>query len=340
MFSAFYFFSFFYTALTWTFVLMSLGYYTVFVLLYFQLVDGRSRYLLVQIAAVALLGIVASGTNSSASMFFGYATFFCGYYLPRRIALLLSLLIIACLLFSAAIHKLWVSYYIFPGLVPAVAMGFLGAFIQQGNAHQRREQQSAEEKRILAAAVERERIARDLHDTLGHTLSSIALKAQLARKLGERGDQQGALREIDQVAVIASETLSQVRSVISGYKARDLKAQLQQLQSRLEDAGFSTRINNATGQLPARLEAALVLILTEAVTNMLRHSRGKQATIELKHLQNRLEIVVADDGSIDTYTPGNGISGIDERLQELGGELQISINNGFQLHMTLPETAE
>lgn len=339
LFSVFYFFSFFYQPLTFYFVSGSLLFFGLFVGLYQRLASTKCRHQLVLIIAMALLGVVASSFNPSASMFFGYANFFAGYYLPPKRAFILATSIIFTLFATAYTIDLWVSYYIFPGLIPAIALALMGAFIRQADEHKYKQQQSEQERHQLAAVAERERIARDLHDTLGHTLSSIALKAQLARKLGDRGDITEALTEISEVAALASATLSDVRGVISGYRQKGLTGHVETLCKRLANADFTVDTDNHLAAIPPALEASIILMVTEAVTNIIRHSNGNHARISLQQQDTIITISVYDNGSAPKTTPGNGLSGIAERLVELDGQMSINTNSGFLLSIRVPSQA-
>ena len=336
MFSAFYFFSFFYTQLTFQFVVNSILLYGIFVGLYLQLTHCPRHKVIGYLIAMTILGTLGSSQNPSSSVFFGYTAFFAGFYLSKRQTLTATTIICLNLLVAATLFDLWYAYYLFPGLVPTIAMAFLGLFIQTTEKHAIRERQSADENKQLVKVAERERIARDLHDTLGHTLTSIALKAQLAKKLGDKGETQKALTEIDEVAKLASETLSDVRSAISGYKNKGLKEQLSTLESRLRSAGFKTKLDNHLPTPNARREAAIILMITEAVTNIIRHSNGDMATLQLSATSNTINILVSDNGSQTRYVFGNGLSGMRERLQAFDGTLNINTDNGFRLTIGIP----
>ncbi|WP_052691786.1 sensor histidine kinase [Teredinibacter purpureus] len=335
MFSGFFFFSFAYAELTLHFVVPSLALYGLFAWNYSALIHSSPKNMLALTLSMIALGFFGSYLNPSSSVFLGYAAFFGCFYSPKPRGFLISSVIIISLLSAAKLFNLWYSYYLFPGLITSIAMSFLGAYLRQEDLHRRREYTSSEEKKQLATVAERERIARDLHDTLGHTLSSIALKAQLAKKLGDNGNMTMALDEVSQVATLASEALSDVRRAISGYKYSGLNEQLARLQSRLESASFSVTLHNPLKHLQARQEAALILMITEAVTNILRHSNGNSASITLSKTSSALGVTISDNGSNQDYCMGNGLTGINERLEAFNGNMTITNHNGFHLTLTL-----
>ena len=145
---------------------------------------------------------------------------------------------------------------------------------------------SHDEVRRLAALAERERIGRDLHDLLGHTLSMVALKSELAGKLLDR-DPLAARREIDEVGRVARDALSQVRRAVSGIRAAGLAAELASAKLLLESDGVAFRYERADVALTPELETALALTLREAVTNIQRHARAQHAQVTLEAERRR-----------------------------------------------------
>ncbi|UTF60129.1 sensor histidine kinase [Gilvimarinus sp. DA14] len=336
MFSAFYFFSFFSMPLTSHFVLTSLFFYGLFTLCYARLTDCPLPWVLPMLLVMLTLAIISTRYNPSAGVIFGYTAFFAGFYLNRWQALVALGVICSSIFFAAHVHNLWHSYFILPSIIPTVCMAFMGLYIQTTTRFAIREEENAEEKRQLIKVAERERIARDLHDTLGHTLSSIALKAQLAKKLGDKGDTQQALREINEVATLASESLSEVRQAISGYRKTGLGEQLANLKEKLKAAGFTTRVSQQLTKPAPVIEATLMLIITESVTNIVRHSSGSAASIHLSESDKDIQLIVSDDGSTGQFAYGHGLRGIKERAEELGGGAEISNTNGFQIRVIIP----
>ncbi|MDO3388694.1 sensor histidine kinase [Gilvimarinus sp. SDUM040013] len=336
MFSAFYFFSFFALPLTFHFVVVALFYYALFAAFYIRLTRCPQNQVVLTLTGMLILGIIASGHNPSSGVIFGYTTFFAGFYLKRAHALIALAIVCVCLFISAHIHDLWVTYYIFPSLIPAISMSFLGLYIQSTTRHAYQEQRNSEEKRQLIKVAERERIARDLHDTLGHTLSSITLKAQLAKKLGDNGQVEDALKEIHQVAQLARDSLSEVRSAISGYRKKGLTEELENLEQKLTAADFAVKIENSVTNVSAKIETALILILIESVTNIVRHSSGNTVEISLSSGDSEIDVSIKDNGHANNITLGNGLKGMQERVEDLAGSMDIDNNQGFSLHIMLP----
>lgn len=185
---------------------------------------------------------------------------------------------------------------------------------------------SHEEVRRLAALAERERIGRDLHDLLGHTLSMVALKSDLAGRMLER-DPQAARAEIGEVSRVAREALAQVRRAVSGIRAAGIAAELASAKLLLETDGvaFSYRFDEgfSDSALPPGVESALALTVREAATNIQRHARAGSAEVSFTLEGDEVVLRIVDDGRGGTIVPGNGLSGMRERLEAVRGRLRV-----------------
>lgn len=191
----------------------------------------------------------------------------------------------------------------------------------------------------LAAVAERERIARDLHDVLGHTLSLIVLKAELAGRLIDL-DPQRAAREIGEVEDTARNALAEVRETIGGYRARGLPSELEHARSTLQAAGVSLSVESSVPQLPVTEETVLCLAVREAVTNIVRHACARHCTVRFTtNVDGRHTLVIADDGPNPVIREGNGLRGMRERIQSLGGDLLLTTGPGVTLSIELPRSA-
>jgi two-component system sensor histidine kinase DesK len=204
---------------------------------------------------------------------------------------------------------------------------------------------ASEEVHRLARVAERERISRDLHDLLGHTLSLIAIKSELAVKLLDR-DRAGASREVVEVMTIAREALKQVRTAVTGIRSAVLEGELASARALLETAGVAVTYERDGTVLPPEVETALAMIVREAVTNIQRHARARQAWIEVlldeevaqgervigggrsTPAERRVLLRVSDDGCGGVIEQGNGLAGIRERVRSLGGTLELDSPTG------------
>ncbi len=194
----------------------------------------------------------------------------------------------------------------------------------------------------LAANEERLRLARDLHDLLGHSLSLITLKSELAgRMLPDHPDK--AVRQVADIERVSRQALVDVREAVTGYRRPRLSAELAGAGVALTAAGVTAGLPaepDLTG-VPEESETALAWALREAVTNVVRHSGARRCTVELLHRQTLdgpvLELAVEDDGSGAGDGYGNGLTGLDERLTQAGGTLEAGpVRQGFRLVARVP----
>jgi two-component system, NarL family, sensor histidine kinase DesK len=210
-----------------------------------------------------------------------------------------------------------------------------------------------EEVAQLAANEERLRLARDMHDLTGQSLSMITLKSELAGRLLGRlpasADRDRARDEVEQVAAVSRQTLKDIREAISGYRRPTLAVEIITARTALSSAGIAARddadLTLLSGTFDLDTEAALAWCLREAVTNVIRHSAAKTCHISLARRGGAMELQVSDDGHgliADSARPaaaaGSGLRGISERLSAVGGALELrpEAHPGFCLIATVP----
>jgi two-component system sensor histidine kinase DesK len=195
---------------------------------------------------------------------------------------------------------------------------------------------SHDEVRRLAATAERERIGRDLHDLLGHTLSLITLKLELSRKLIDR-DPAAARREIAEAEKVARHALAEVRSAVTGIRAADLTAELAAARLLLESSSVSLEYAPPP-ELPLELARPLALVLREAVTNIARHAGATHAGVVFEVGRDELALRITDNGRGGIEECGNGLSGMGERVRALRGRLEIASppRGGTRIEVTVP----
>ncbi|MFC4909005.1 sensor histidine kinase [Actinomadura gamaensis] len=191
----------------------------------------------------------------------------------------------------------------------------------------------------LAAANERLRIARDLHDLLGHSLSLIVLKSELARRMAPR-DVDRAIAEVNDIESVAREALRDVRATISGYRRRDLTGELDGARAVLTAAGIEPVVRTSGTPLPDDADGLFGWAVREAVTNVVRHSRAHRCEIAVRREAGAAVLTVTDDGKASeaSFTPGNGLTGLAERIDAAGGTLTAKPrpSGGFAVTASLP----
>ena len=227
-------------------------------------------------------------------------------------------------------------------LVASIFGGFSNLIYMRGVRRDAELRLSQEEVRRLATLAERERIGRDLHDLLGHTLSLVAIKSELARKLALR-DPASAQREMEEVERVARHALGEVRAAVTGMRRGDLAAELLSARLMLEASGilFFCDGCDPIAPLPHAIEAPLALVLREAVTNIHRHARATESRIDISSEQGELRMRISDNGCGGLAAHGNGISGMRERVHALGGTLTIDSppRKGTVLKLRVPLAA-
>nr|WP_037633728.1 sensor histidine kinase [Streptomyces katrae] len=194
----------------------------------------------------------------------------------------------------------------------------------------------------LAANEERLRMARDLHDLLGHSLSLITLKSELAGRMLP-AQPEAAAQQVADIERVGRQALVDVREAVSGYRRATLPGELAGARTALTAAAVLADLPaEPVDDLPEEAESALAWSLREAVTNVVRHSGAKRCTVTLETRQTLagrfVELMVSDDGGGGPVAPGNGLTGLTERLEAVGGTLTAGPagKTGFRLLARVP----
>jgi two-component system sensor histidine kinase DesK len=209
-----------------------------------------------------------------------------------------------------------------------------------------RELHAAREELAHQAVIdERLRLARDLHDLLGHTLSMITLKSELAGRLIEKEPVRAA-QEIHEIEREARQALREVRQAVAGYRQPTLRSELVGARQMLEAAGITCTVEHTAGPLPPAIDAVLGWTVREGVTNVIRHSRARQCTIRVRGENGRTWVEVTNDGYREKEPGtihsrmGSGLSGLTERITAQGGHIEAGPlfgdgNPGYRLRVEL-----
>ncbi len=321
---------------------------------YIRAVDEGHPARFWMIAATFALGLITFPWNQGGSTFFVYSAAFLPFtFVPLRRVISIFLAEVALVLVEGTIFHAVPGYFHISWPNTFIAI-FLMTVIGGGNvffAQQRRAEcqlrAALDENLALAAVAERERIARDLHDVLGHTLSVIVLKAELAGRLINRqdpNDHARAASEIADVERITRTALAEVREAIGGYRTRGLGAEIEAARLTLDAAGVTLIFDStatSTANLSAPEEIALSLALREAITNIVRHACATTCRLSFATEDNQRRLVIEDDGQHAVSREGNGLRGMRERIESLGGHLFLERDHGTRLLIELPlrETA-
>jgi two-component system sensor histidine kinase DesK len=196
-----------------------------------------------------------------------------------------------------------------------------------------------EERARLAVSEERVRIARDLHDLLGHTLTLISLKNELARRLIET-DPRRAEEELADAGRVTREALAQVREAVHGYRRLAFADALESARATLAAAGIECRVEGDASGLSSEVESVLAWAVREATTNVVRHSNARSCAITLSIGGGDAALQVEDDGTIVAGTNGDGagLVGLAERARDLQGTLEAGTRaeGGYRVRLTVP----
>ena len=310
----------------------------VFVYLHMKVYFGSPRRLYWYVAGMAVMGLGLWPINPVA---LGYVVSACtalsvtpSFRVWLRGVLLMAGAVLAVALLWVDV-PLWVMLVMFLGSV----LGGSGNFLYINNLRKDADLRlSQQEVRRLAALAERERIGRDLHDLLGHTLSLVAIKSELARRLALE-DPPRAQREMAEVERVARHALGEVRAAVTGMRRSDLASELASARLMLEASGVRFEGELPAGlALPPSIEAPLALVLREAVTNIHRHARASTASVGFDMGKERFDMQISDNGRGGVAAHGNGISGMRERVRALGGFLEIDSPpaRGTRLRASVP----
>ena len=305
-----------------------------FLALYFRSYWVRGRELVLVAAATLAMGLAFWPISIGAGALFIYASGMIGLldspkWAARGVAVIAVITILeALLLRREPLNAAW------PIVFVLIVGGINIHYSQVGRANARL-RLAHEEIEHMAKLAERERIARDLHDLLGHTLSLVVLKSELASKLAER-DPERSREEIRDVERIAREALAEVRAAVSGYRTSGLEAEVQRARNTLSTAGVRLETDIAQQKLPPAQEAVLCLALREAVTNIVRHAGARNCRLVIGCSESACTLSISDDGRGGNAPFGSGLSGMRERVDVLGGSLTRVGTSGTTITVTLP----
>ncbi|WP_168207405.1 sensor histidine kinase [Microlunatus elymi] len=229
-----------------------------------------------------------------------------------------AIVIWSCIVAAGAIPA-WEVTQLLIGVMSLLIGGSVGGGIQAGRIRARLD---LAEQRVsaLAVAAERERIARDLHDILGHSLTAISIKSGLAARLAEQ-DPAAAKAQMTEVEEIARVALADVRSTTTGMRQVRLASEIASARSVLMAAGIEAVTPSALPTLSAECSELLGYVVREAVTNVVRHADATRCVISVADHA----VSVADDGvGIDGRRGGSGLAGLSKRVGEAGGRFSVT----------------
>jgi len=307
-----------------------------FLILYFHGHWANARQVKWDIFGIAIIGSFLGLVTPGASVFFVYAgAFCCRLGSPRKAAIVLLILCVWVTLLSFA-FSLSTFFYV-PAIIFTLMIGGVNIFQVEMDKKKQELILSKQEIKALAKTAERERIARDLHDLIGHTFSVITLKAELANKLVDK-DLAGAKKEIAELEHISRNALKQVREVVTGYRTSDLNTELAHAKYILESNDINFKYQFEDVAMSDTVNKELAIILKELVTNILKHAQANKVQAMISQQQDSIVMSLTDDGKGFAPKPTNGfgLKGIEERIEKLAGKLSLQSDKGSRFIITVP----
>ncbi|MBV8529584.1 MAG: sensor histidine kinase [Candidatus Dormibacteraeota bacterium] len=333
----------------WKAALLSL-WLAVFVVLYLRTMwsafpdpkqaDATGLWGLGLLTAITLPVVVVLGGNWEGGLI--YVTVAAGTVLPARWAVTAALGLGALEVFAVwhagiGILANWDLYLLTAGLgVMMVFWRRMFTLLIELN-------KAREEVARLAVSDERLRIARDLHDVLGHSLSVITLKAQVARRTMDT-DLEGARAAIGDVEQVSRDSLRELREMVAGYREQSLSGELRGAAEVLAAAGIELDVQQTAEHIPKATEGALAWAVREGVSNVLRHSHARRCRITISEANDGVRFEMFDDGvgtrdrAAESNGSGHGLRGLRERMAKVGGTLDAGAvpGGGFRIAASLP----
>ena len=306
----------------------------VFLALYFNGFWHAGRRVFFNIAGILLIALVWTPFNANAMGFFIYGSGLVGRAdrPPRAYAWLLGVVLLIAIQWLAFDLPNFVLLF---GGALSLLIGAVAIHTDELDRQEAALKLSQAEVRRLAAVAERERIGRDLHDLLGHTLSLITIKAELAAKLASRGDSRAG-QEIREVERISRGALREIREAVSGLRRADLDAELANARLACEAGNVRLTIDRRPFDLSPDRQAVLALCLREAITNVVRHAAAGRCRAGLAREDGWIRLTVEDDGRGGAIREGAGLAGMRQRVEQAGGAMTVETARGVTLTVRIP----
>ena len=312
--------------------------YPIFLLSFILSAELRGRPRIVAYTVLFAIGYAYMPFNASASGLFVYPVAMLPFIVrqPRKVLMVMGAQVSGMFL-EMAIFDLS-RWGVSVGVFFVVVITLTNIYYAEQERANAKLKLANEEIEHLATVAERERIARDLHDLLGHTLTVIALKSELAGRL-IASDPNAAASEIAEIQQTSRKALAEVREAVLGYRSQGLSAEVDRARKVLATTGVKLVCDGLPNELPIAEETVLCLAVRESVTNIMRHSEATEVWMQFRFRDGRLHVTVADNGKGGIKEEGSGLRGMRERVEALGGRLSIQSEVGTQLTIDLPQGA-
>ncbi|MDZ5473589.1 sensor histidine kinase [Bacillus sp. 31A1R] len=309
--------------------------------LYFSMDKKVFTYwLILQVAIILVLSVSYNLYN----LFLGFfPANFIGWYSDRKkfskILVLFGLAIISPLILQLDNLSTRELFYFIPFIIIMLISPFGIRSMNSRMELERKLDEANEQIKMLVKREERMRIARDLHDTLGHTLSLITLKSQLVGKLVSK-DPDRAKKEALEMERTSRSALAQVRELVSDMRTITVAEELIEVEHILDAAGISYELKGDTQieNVPYLTQNILSMCLREGITNVVKHSEASKCSVEIRNSAGEVNLVIEDNGKgLDqSQQDGNGLKGMKERLELIDGSMKLQSTQVTSLIIKVP----
>jgi two-component system, NarL family, sensor histidine kinase DesK len=309
-----------------------------FLSLYFMIFRLGKPWSYLVLFSMAAMGLGLGNINVGSSVFIIYTACFLAWVLetPKTVFVALGILI-SLLAFDAYFFHAQPGFWA-TSMIVSLGVGLSNVHFAEKSRADRKLRLAHQEIEHLAKVAERERIARDLHDVLGHTLTLIALKSTLAGKLLEK-DLRKAKAEIADIEKVSRGALMEIRDTLRDCSSYKLAVELERAKSTLASAGVQVEADTSEVPLTPAEESVVALILREAVTNVVRHAQARRCRLRIARNNGNCVLEIHDDGRGGAQNEGNGVRGMRERVEALGGTLARRTSEGTELKFEFPLSA-
>ncbi|MBS4202234.1 sensor histidine kinase [Bacillus sp. FJAT-49732] len=299
-----------------------------------------SIWIIIQFIIISILSIWFNPNN----LFMGFFTAnFVGWFPDKKLFrwafISFTAVLAASMIFIVIQGHFSNFYYFLPFLLVMLASPFGIRSMNVKMELEKKLDQANMQIKDLIKREERVRIARDLHDTLGHTLSLITLQSQLVQRLTEKNPER-AKQVAKEIESTSRSALRQVRELVSEMRSITIVEELTDMDQFLKTAGIDFHVygDEDFSHIPLLKQNIIGMCLREAGTNIVKHSKAKHSTVSFEEKEGFLSITVKDDGVglLEQHQNGNGLKGMRERLALIDGTLMISSNKGTVLTITVP----
>lgn len=314
---------------------VSLAVLPIFLTLYFYTFWQSGFRVLLCIMAILAIGMATAWFNAGASVFFVYAAAFCVHLgNPKK-----ALILVITIALSAGVYSYILAmpgYFYFPAIVISILIGFVNIYEGELRQKNRLLKHSQEELKLMAANAERERIARDLHDLIGHTFSLITVKAQLAYKLADV-DLAKSKSEIKELENLSRSAMAEVRETVHNFQQKNMTSEI--AKARLLTDSADIKLTTDIQFIPENeaVNSALAWVIREAFTNIIKHAEASECQLNGKKQSGHYLLMIQNDGPQNKeIVEGNGLKGLRERVTALNGTLTIETNPYFSIQVDIP----